>query len=108
MMERRKRSRVLPSTFAGSVGCCAVCAARDARALVMMELEGGAAVTLCGTHAVMHGRLADRPRSVAELRSALEERRSTERRAQGDGDELAERLTAAFTRERRNTERRAG
>lgn len=35
------------------------------------------------------------------------ERRDHERRAQGGGDELAERLTAAFTRERRSTERRA-
>ncbi len=115
-MERRKRSRVLPSTsveggeatISGSVGCCAVCAARDARLLVMTELEGGAAVTLCGSHALMHSRMTSMPRTVGELRSALCERRENARRADGAGDELAERLTAAFTRERRNAERRAG
>jgi hypothetical protein len=44
---------------------------------------------------------------VKALRAAIGERRSSKRRATGEGDELAERLSAAFTRERRSTERRA-
>ncbi|MBX3224256.1 MAG: hypothetical protein KF795_27320 [Labilithrix sp.] len=46
-------------------------------------------------------------RSATELRAALCDRRSNDRRAAGEGDELAERLTAAFTRDRRASERRA-
>lgn len=86
---------------------CAVCGARDARLLVMVELPGGAAATLCGSHALMHSRLPKPCASVAELRAALADRRSSDRRACGEGDELAERLTAAFTRDRRGSERRA-
>ena len=76
--------------------------------LVMVELRGGAAAPLCGSHALMHGRMGEQCRTVTELRAALSERRSTDRRARGEGDELAERLTAAFTRERRAQERRVG
>ncbi len=86
---------------------CAVCGARDARLLVMAELRGGAAVTLCGSHALMHSRMEQPCASVTELRAALAERRQVDRRASGEGDELAERLTAAFTRDRRGVERRA-
>ena len=90
-----------------AASACAVCGARDARLLVMVELPGGAAATLCGSHALMHSRMERPCRTVAELRTALAERRSSDRRAQGEGDELAERLTAAFTRDRRAAERRA-
>jgi hypothetical protein len=46
-------------------------------------------------------------RNAKELRAALSDRRSSHRRATGEGDELAERLAAAFTRERRDGDRRA-
>lgn len=84
-----------------------MCGARDARLLVTVELRGGDAATLCGSHAVMHDRRAEPCASLAELRAELGERRSADRRAHGEGDELAERLTAAFSRERRGVERRA-
>jgi hypothetical protein len=74
----------------------------------MLELRGGQAATLCGSHALMHSRDGEKSRTVAELREALGDRRQHVRRAEGEGDELAERLTAAFTRERRRTERRTG
>ena len=103
-MERRKRG---PKKESIEHGACAVCGTRDARLLMMVELPGGAAATLCGSHALMHSRSNQPCRSVTELRAALADRRDTERRAQGEGDELAERLTAAFTNDRRSSERRA-
>ncbi len=87
---------------------CAVCGTRDARALVPIELRTGIRTTLCGTHALMHSRDGSGCRNVAELRETLADRRATARRAPFGGDELAEQLAAAFTRERRATERRAG
>lgn len=94
----------------GSVGSrcpeCAVCGTTDARVLVMSELQGGVGVTLCGSHAVMLNRTKEPCRTLNELRAALAERRGNARRAEGEGDELAERLAAAFTRDRRRTERR--
>lgn len=90
-------------------GCCSVCGLRDARALVMVDLRSGTRVTLCGTHDLMHRRAGGRARSVAELRSAFGERRGDDRRGgRGEVDELAASLSAAFTRERRGGERRAG
>lgn len=114
-MEKRKRrveaslieSGMSLSQLERGCGGCAVCAERDARVLMMMELPGGAAVTLCGSHALMLSRLDEKPSSVEDVRARLADRRATNRRAPGGGDELAERLTAAFTRDRRNTERRA-
>lgn len=104
-MDRRKQAS---TSSAVEHDGCAVCGAKDARLLVMVELPGGAAATLCGSHALMHGRLGEPCRTVTELRASLGERRSSDRRAVGEGDELAERLTAAFTRERRVHERRVG
>lgn len=86
---------------------CAVCGTTDARVLVMTELHGGAAVTLCGSHAVMLRRSNVACRTVSELKVALADRRSNDRRAIGEVDELAERLASAFTRERRGADRRA-
>jgi hypothetical protein len=104
-----KRKRAYPASRETiEHGACAVCATRDARLLVMVELPGGAAATLCGSHALMQSRFGGQCRTVTELRAALCDRRGTERRATGEGDELAEKLQAAFTRERRATERRAG
>ncbi len=87
---------------------CAVCGAKDARALVSVELRSGVRTTLCGSHSLMHSRDGNGCRNVSELRATLGERRATDRRAGFGGDELAEQLAAAFTRERRGTERRAG
>ncbi len=115
-MERRKHASPHVSRLVGKAketarepahGACVVCGARDARMLVLVELCGGAAATLCGSHALLHSRLNEPCRSVTELRTALADRRETDRRSRGEGDELAERLTAAFTRDRRSTERRA-
>jgi hypothetical protein len=115
-MERRKRAVKSESwspdgrpTESVEHGACAVCATRDARLLVMVELPGGAAATLCGSHALMQSRIGKTCRTITELRVALAQRRNNHRRATGEGDELAERLSAAFIRERRgSTERRAG
>ncbi len=113
-MDRRKRSAnaggvtgavLLPAPGPGE---CVVCGVGDARMLVMLELASGQAATLCGSHALMHSRCGEVARTVAELRESLGERRNHARRAEGEGDELAERLTAAFTRDRRRNERRAG
>src|SRR5688572_2931648 len=86
---------------------CAVCGTRDSRALVTVVLASGLQVTLCGTHHVMQSRCAEGARSVEELRAKLAERRARGRRAEGEIDELAERLNAAFTRDRRSGDRRA-
>lgn len=115
-MERRKRV-----STDGNVGsakdaepiehaACVVCGTRDGRLLVMVELRGGVGATLCGSHALLHSRMSEPCRSVTELRAALRDRREMDRRAPHDPlshDELAERLTAAFTRDRRGSERRA-
>lgn len=90
-------------------GACAVCGLRDARALTEATLAGGSAVVLCGTHELMHRRGGSAARSVDELRTLLADRRRENRRGVGfeEVDELAASLSAAFTRERRTTERRA-
>ena len=87
---------------------CAVCGLRDARALVSVVLVGGTRATMCGTHELMHRRAGGKAKSTAELRSSLAERRGTDRRGHGEVDELAARLAAAFTNERRASERRTG
>jgi hypothetical protein len=84
-----------------------VCGESDARALVDVVLAEGP-VTLCGSHDLVHRRTGARARGVADLRGMLGDRRSTHRRASGEIDELAARLSAAFTTERRKSERRAG
>lgn len=113
-MERRKRG-IRPETI--EVGaplaigqaekCCVVCGTRDARLLVLAELRGGEGVTLCGSHALLHARSGKASSTIEELRAAVGERRTMTRRSDS-GDELGERLTAAFRRDRRGAERRAG
>lgn len=103
-MERSKRA---PKKDGPLMAGCDVCGARDARLLVKVELANGGAATLCGSHALMLSRTGSTCSSAVELRSLLGERRFTERRAKGEGDELAEHLTAAFTRDRRGIDRRA-
>jgi hypothetical protein len=89
-------------------GSCCVCRERDARALTTTRLASGEVVVVCGTHELMHRRLAQPARSEAELRSALRQRRSSPRRGAG-GDELGMRLSEAFAsveRRRTGTDRR--
>lgn len=87
--------------------CCAVCGMSDMRALVAVRLTGGCEVVLCGSHEIMHRRAGAAAGSIAELREAFADRREGDRRGRGEVDELAERLTAAFTRDRRGSDRRA-
>ncbi len=84
---------------------CSVCGARDERALVKVLLDGGATVTLCGSHALMHQRSGHGQRSVAELRASLSDRRGRDDRRH-DGDELGAALAAAFGSEKRGAQRR--
>lgn len=86
---------------------CSVCGSTDARGLVASALENGIAVTLCGTHAVMHARSTAGARSVVELRAQLSDRRNRRDRRY-DGDELGAALTAAFATEQRRGDRRRG
>jgi hypothetical protein len=91
------------TTMIGS-SCC-VCGAVDARALVAVVLVGGAQVTLCGSHALMHQRAPVQARSSAQLREMLGDRRDrSDRRC--TGDELGEALAAAFSGDRRVAGRR--
>lgn len=87
---------------------CAVCNCSDARALTTTRLVSGEAVTVCGTHAIMHQRVGFAAESRGELRSMLRERRETTRRLPIP-DELGARLIEAFSTEteRRGVERRA-
>ncbi len=108
-----RKQRGLTSVRNGSTnrkasGACAVCAASDPRALVSVDLANEPFVTLCGSHELMHRRSGFVARTVTELRSAVGDRRGTDRRGgPGEVDELAESLTRAFMRERRTLARRA-
>jgi hypothetical protein len=84
---------------------CCVCGARDARGLIDVVLLGGAHVTLCGSHAMMHRRSPGRARSEADLRELLRDRRGRRERREL-GDELGAALTQAFRDERRERDRR--
>jgi hypothetical protein len=80
----------------------------DARGLVEVDLAEDPCITLCGTHELMHRRSGWKAQTVSDLRAAYGDRRSSDRRGgRGEVDELAEALTAAFTRDRRGTSRRA-
>lgn len=75
--------------------------------LAIVQLRGGSEATLCGSHALMHARSKEDLRSEDDLRNAFTDRRSGTRRAAAtSGDELADKLQAAFTRERRAVDRR--
>ena len=96
-----------PGPTAGA-GPCAVCGNHDARALVATTLGAGQPIVLCGSHDLMLRRSGAAPSTLGELRMLLEERRELDRRGgRGEVDELAERLTAAFTNDRRGVDRRA-
>ncbi|HXX69021.1 MAG TPA: hypothetical protein VEK07_17675 [Polyangiaceae bacterium] len=84
---------------------CCVCGNSDSRALSDVELESSTRVVLCGSHALMYRRSGARPRSESELRALLRDRRGRRDRRH-DGDELGAALTAAFSNDRRGTDRR--
>jgi len=109
-MMRKQRGRVGTSseTPSNADGPCAICGLGDARALVRVDLPGGAKATLCGSHDLMHRRAGAPATSLAELRGLFGDKRRTERRGgKGELDELAETLSAAFCRDRRSIARRA-
>jgi hypothetical protein len=84
-----------------------VCGCDDGRALLEVEVEPGAETTLCGSHALILDRASERPGSAADLKEMLRDRRDPrERRVVGD--ELGDRLVAAFNVERRVGDRRVG
>jgi hypothetical protein len=84
---------------------CCVCGECDGRALVDVVLLGGAHVTLCGSHALMHRRAMTQARTGTQLRELLGDRRNrSERRT--EGDELGAALSAAFSGDRRVADRR--
>jgi hypothetical protein len=84
-----------------SPSSCSVCGSADARALVDVDLDGGARAILCGSHALMFRRSRARVRTEAELRQLFQDRRAgSERRT--DGDELGLALTLAFSGDRRD------
>ena len=87
-----------------SSACCA-CGAKDARTLVDVVLRGGARVTLCGSHALMHRRSTVQASSELELRRLLRDRRGRRDR-RDDQDELGAALNAAFNGDRRGPDRR--
>jgi len=100
--------RVDHGAFVWSSGSsCCVCGESDARALVDVVLMGGAQVTLCGSHELMHRRSPSQARSRPQLREMLSERRGRRDR-RSEGDELGAMLTAAFSGDRRVADRRLG
>ncbi len=88
-----------------SSGSCCVCASRDARSLVDVQLVSGVRATLCGSHAVMHARSGAKSLTVAELRERLHDRRARRDRREV-GDELGTALAVAFRDERRGERER--
>jgi hypothetical protein len=105
--DRLSWGRVPPAAPHTPCAACAVCGLRDARALLEVELSGLSSVVLCGSHELVLRRLAKMPRTVGELRVMVGERRQMHRRAAGEIDELAARLSDAFAPNRRTRERRA-
>lgn len=92
---------------------CVVCGANDARGTATTRLASGEVVAVCGSHELMHRRSSKTARSVMELKSLLQNRRSTRDRRSlqsgEEGDELGAQLSEAFAAEQRNaTDRRTG
>gem|GEM_PF-841091 len=96
---------------------CAICGWSDSRGLVDVELASGGTIVVCGTHSLMLQRassespvLSSATVTVDDVRAVVGERRERardRRNAEGDVDELAEALAAAFVRDRRLRTRRA-
>jgi hypothetical protein len=68
-------------------------------------LEPGTRVTLCGSHAIMHDRSSRKAQTASELRELLRDKRQRGDR-RSSNDELAAALTAAFSADRRSSDRR--
>jgi hypothetical protein len=89
---------------------CAVCGSQDARTLSTTPLASGAAVIVCGSHAVAHARAGYTARSVRDLRAMLAERRTTKDRRgsyKSAIDAVAQSLSITFKDERCGAGRRA-
>jgi hypothetical protein len=89
----------------GLMASCCVCSAKDARGLVEVVLRGGARITLCGTHALMHRRSPRQAESEVELRALLRDRRGRRDR-RDEQDDLGAALNAAFNADKRGADRR--
>src|SRR5260370_26264712 len=74
---------------------CCVCETSDERTLVEVELDGGGRATLCGSHAIMHGRSMQEARSADDLRDVLRDRRAMIA-SRHEGDDLGTALTTSF------------
>ncbi len=93
-------------TSRGALDGCVVCAERDERALSTLVLGDGARVVVCGSHDLMYRRSGQVAQTVADLRAITRDRRERLPRREV-GDELGERLVAAFAPARRTgTDRR--
>ena len=81
---------------------CSLCNWSDERALSRVDLSDGTAVTVCGSHYVLHQRVGRTFHTLGEMRAEIGERRRTrERRTWMNRDDLAIQLANAFSAERR-------
>jgi hypothetical protein len=104
---RSKSGERLGVKIVNDASRCAVCGLCDVRGLLTLRLTGGAQVTVCGTHDLMHRRIGGVARTLQELCAKMTERREpSERRDSLPGDDLGNELTAAFAGERRGERQR--
>ncbi len=92
---------------------CVVCGANDARGAATTRLSTGELVVVCGSHELMHRRSSKTARSVSDLKSLLQDRRSMRDRRSlrsgEEGDELGAQLSEAFAIDQRDaSDRRTG
>jgi hypothetical protein len=87
------------------VSGCEVCGERDERSLSTLMLGDGSRVVVCGSHDLVYRRSGQLACSVEELRQITRDRRERSPRREV-GDELGEKLLAAFAPDRRGTDRR--
>ena len=88
---------------------CSLCNWSDERALSRVSLGDGSAVTVCGSHYVLHQRVGKTFETLGAMRAELGERRTCrERRSWMNADDLAMQLASAFTRDRRTMGERRG
>jgi hypothetical protein len=86
---------------------CVVCGERDERSLSTLMLGDGTRVAVCGSHDLVYRRSGELACSVEELRQITRDRRERSPRREV-GDELGEKLLAAFAPNRRTQDRRRG
>jgi hypothetical protein len=86
---------------------CVVCGERDERTLSTLMLAEGTRVVVCGSHDLVYRRSGELACSVEELRQITRNRRERAPRREV-GDELGEKLLAAFAPPRRTHDRRKG